>query len=86
MKAGQIVLVSIVFVWLQEEQLLQLMEIKVRNMHCSAKQINKKDTVDQQHEACGIFTFPSRVPQHGVSHHNNGPPEDVSQDEDVKLL
>lgn len=33
-----------------------------------------------------ISTFSSRVPQHGVGHHHDGPPEDVSQDEDVKLL
>lgn len=37
-------------------------------------------------DGCSIFTFSSRVPQHGVGHHHNGPPENVGQHEDVELL
>lgn len=33
-----------------------------------------------------MFTFSSRVPQHGVGHHHHGPPEDVGQHKDVELL
>lgn len=40
----------------------------------------------RENRALCRLTFPPRVPQHGVSHHNDGPPEHVSQDEDMKLL
>lgn len=37
-------------------------------------------------ESIGDLTLSSRVPQHGVGHHHDGPLEDVGQDEHVELL